>query len=538
MQERPNGERLDVDVTGGTVRGVLDRDTLVWRGIPYAAPPVGDLRLRAPQPVVPWGGTRYASRYGRIAPQSARPFRIGDPDSDEDCLTLNVLVPASMHTTPSALPVMVFIHGGGYSTGSSRDFSGQGAGFARAGRVVYVSLNYRLGALGYLDFSRYSSEDRAFDSNLGLRDQVAALEWVRDNIAAFGGDPANVTVFGESAGGNAVTTLLATPSADGLFARAIAQSAPPSAVYSPRLTAEWAGEFVTILRNVVANRAPRDAGAGPFASAAQPADLLTSVTATELVRASLTLQVRIPDEYPGAFCFAPVVDGAFLPEPPIVAIREGRASRVPLIIGTNDREGSIFRGRIDILPRSPRRLRALFEQAPIEARAPMRNAYPGLPARRPAADFSGDYGFWYPSIRLADFHSRYVSVHAYRFDFAPRLLRAVGLDATHGSEMFGLFDSMDVPLARAMTALGDRERYVKAGERMRNYWLAFAEGGTLPAAWPSYTERERVTLIIDAVDRREADPRRERRLAWDVFVPDLADDPLPEPDQSGARQGS
>jgi para-nitrobenzyl esterase len=527
MQERPNEQQLEVEVTGGTVRGVLEGDTLVWRGVPFAAPPVGELRLRVPHPVVPWNGVRDCSHYGKIAPQSAWPFRIGEPDFSEDCLTLNVLVSASARTTTRALPVMVFIHGGGYSTGSSRDFSGQGAGFVRAGRVVYVSFNYRLGALGYLDFSRYSSHERPLDSNLGLRDQVAAFEWVRDNIAAFGGDPDNVTIFGESAGGNAVTTLLATPSAGSLFARAIAQSAPPNAVYSPRLTAEWAGEFVTILRNVVANRVPRATRAGPFPSAAEPSDLLTSATATELVRASLTLQTRTPDEYPGAFCFAPVVDGTFLPEPPMIAIREGRASRVPLIIGTNDREGSIFRGRINILPQSPRRLRALFGRAPRNSRAPMRCAYPGIPARRPAADFGGDYGFWYPSVRAADFHSRHAPVHAYRFDFAPRLLRAVGLDATHGSEMFGLFDSMDVPLARAMTVLGDRERYVSAGERMRNYWLSFADNGALPETWPPYTEHDRVTLIIDAVDRREADPRQERRLAWNGFLPELTDDPQP-----------
>ena len=156
------------------------------------------------------------------------------------------------------LPVMVFIHGGGYSAGSSRDFSGQGEGFVRSGRVVYVSFNYRLGALGYLDFTRYSSGLRPFESNLGLRDQVALLGWVRENIGAFGGDAARVTVFGESAGGNAVTTLMATPSARGLFAGAIAQSPPPDAVYPPELTARWAAEYLAILRDVVRERAERE----------------------------------------------------------------------------------------------------------------------------------------------------------------------------------------------------------------------------------------------------------------------------------------
>ena len=181
--------------------------------------------------------------------------------ADEDCLSVNVHAPVR-EAGGAPLPVMVFIHGGGYSAGSSRDFSGQGEGFVRSGRVVYVSFNYRLGALGYLDFTRYSSGRRPFESNLGLRDQVALLGWVQANIAAFGGDAARVTVFGESAGGNAVTTLMATPSARGLFAGAIAQSPPPDAVYPRELTGEMGGGVRRLLRDVVRERVERERRAG------------------------------------------------------------------------------------------------------------------------------------------------------------------------------------------------------------------------------------------------------------------------------------
>ncbi len=143
----------------------------------------------------------------------------------EDCLTLNVIAPITGSAVPR--PVMVYIHGGAYAFGSSREMPDQGEGLVHDGGIVFVNLNYRLGALGYLDFSRYSTPERPVESNLGLRDQLAALEWVRDNIAAFGGDPDNVTLFGESAGGNAVTTMMAVPAARGLFARAIAESSPP-----------------------------------------------------------------------------------------------------------------------------------------------------------------------------------------------------------------------------------------------------------------------------------------------------------------------
>ncbi len=526
------GDRLEVRVTGGVVRGVREGEMLAWRGMPYAAPPTGERRFRAPSPVVAWSDVRDASEYGAVAPQ-ARSRRMLGPTvtaitADEDCLTVNVYAPVR-EAGGAPLPVMVFIHGGGYSLGSSRDFSGQGEGFVRSERVVYVSFNYRLSALGYLDFTRYSSGLRRFESNLGLRDQVALLGWVRQNIAAFGGDAARVTVFGESAGGNAVTTLMATPSARGLFAGAIAQSPPPDAVYLPGVTARWAAEFVALLRDVVRERVEREAvqgeDAAPRAAAAAsatPQQLLTGAHADDLVEASVALQVRTPHAYVGAFCFAPVVDGDILPERPFIAFREGRAHRVPLIIGTNAREGTIFRGRVDILPRSPRRIDDLFARAPGASRRAMRAAYPDLPARRPAADFGGDYGFWFPSTRVADTGSRYAPVWSYRFDFAPRLLKLVGLDATHGVEMFALFDRTDVPLARVLTSLGGYEEYAAAGERMRQHWLSFAEDGAPDPEWPRYEESTRSTLVIDATDRVEFDPRRERRRAWDAFLPLLS----------------
>ncbi|MFF1632676.1 carboxylesterase/lipase family protein [Leifsonia sp. NPDC058248] len=527
---------LRVRVTGGDVLGVREGAISAWRGIPYAAPPTGPRRFRAPGPVVPWVGTRDASRFGSIAPQTLRRRLRGAPPevaSDEDCLTVNVQSPSEV-TTP--LPVLVFIHGGGYSSGSSQEFSGRGESFVTGGRAVYVSFNYRLGPFGYLDFSRYSTPERPFESNLGLRDQVALLAWVRDNIEWFGGDPRNVTVFGESAGGNAVITLMATPAARGLFARAIAQSAPPSAIYERELTSAWAGEFVDILRRVTASRVADSRMGAAIAGAAPPRSpyspysphppedigvVLAEADVSDLLAAGLELQTRTPDAYPGRFCLAPVIDGDYLPRHPLAAIREGHAHRVPLIIGTNDREGSIFRGRVDILPRSAARIAAMFATAPVWSHDRMREAYPGLPSRRPAADFSGDYGFWYPSVVVADLHSTFAPVHVYRFDLAPRLLRLLGLDATHGVEMFALFDSLDMPIARAMTSIGGREEYSAAGERMRGYWLGFAEDGGVASSWPPYETRSRATLIIDVADRVENDPHRARRRAWVLFLPEL-----------------
>ena len=486
----------------------------MWRGIPYAAPPVGELRFRGPRPVVAWEGVRPAVDFGPVAPQDRNGQFAGPPTSvpmSEDCLTLNVIAPDA--PAGASLPVMVFVHGGAYSVGSSREIRKQGESLVRHGGVVFVNLNYRLGALGYLDFSAFSTRARRFDSNLGLRDQVAALEWVKGNIAAFGGDPANVTLFGESAGGNAVTTLMAVPAAHGLFARAIAQSSPANAIYPPEVTAQWARDFVELLSGAIDNwstesTSPEEAGA-----------LLAGADVDELVWATTRMQLLTPDRAPGTVVLAPVIDGNFLPERPLDAFKGGRAARVPLIIGTNDREGSLFRGRLDILATTPPRIRAIFAKTRKRSRKAVKAQYPGLPARRPAADFGGDLAFWYPSIKVAERHAQFAPVHFYRFDIAPRLLRLTGHDATHGLELFALFDRMDGMFGRMLGMLGGRAAFKRAGARMQAEWLSFARDGSVSDRWPKYTRRRRRTLIIDRVDRVEEDPRSARRLAWQEFVP-------------------
>ena len=504
---------LRIAIAGGAIQGVERRGLRMWRGIPYAAAPVGDLRFRGPAAPVPWKGTLDATDFGPVAPQDREGQFIGPAKGvpmDEDCLTLNVIAPNRDET---ALPVMVFVHGGAYSVGSSREVRFLGEGLVRVGDVIFVNFNYRLGALGYLDFSRYSTPTRRFESNLGLRDQVAALRWVRDNIALFGGDPNNVTLFGESAGGNAVTTLMTVPSAKGLFARAIAQSPPANAIYPAERTAEWAGEFVELLSEIVDNSSTDST------TDEDAVTLLESADVHSLVRATTRMQLRAPDHAPGTIALSPVIEGEFLPERPLDAFKFGRAHPVPLVIGTNDREGSVFTGRLDILATTPPRIRAIFAKTPKKSRKALKAQYPGLPAKRAAADFGGDYAFWFPSVKVAERHAHFAPVHFYRFDSAPRLLRMLGIDATHGLELFALFDRMDGLFGRGIGALGGRPAFKRVGERMQQRWLRFARDGSFDEDWPKYTQRKRRTLIIDVVDRVEEDPRGERRRAWQRFVP-------------------
>src|ERR1700749_1795646 len=236
-----------VNTASGTVEGFTRDGVNRWRSIPYARPPFGALRFRAPQPAQPWSGVRHCHGFTKCAPQERRYTMVGVgkyQSMGEDCLTLNVVTPEAADS--ESLPVMVFVHGGGYIMGSSATPIYDGVGLARRG-CVYVSVNYRLGALGCLDLSSLSNQDITFESNLFLRDLVLALRWGRENIAAFCGDPGNVTIFGESAGAHAVVALLAVPEAEGLFAHAISESPATGMVRSREVAAEFAGRFATLL---------------------------------------------------------------------------------------------------------------------------------------------------------------------------------------------------------------------------------------------------------------------------------------------------
>lgn len=505
---------LTVDVTGGRIQGVMRRGLRMWRGIPYAASTAGDNRFRAPQPVEPWIGTRLAATFGPIAPQdrgtlSPGPSSLGS--SSEDCLTVNVIAPR--FPSRRLRPVMVYLHGGAYAVGSSRDMPQQGEGLVHEGGVVFVNLNYRLGAFGFLDFAQYSTPERPIENNLGLRDIVAALEWVRDNIRGFGGDPDNVTLFGESAGANAVTTLMCVPAARGLFARAIAESSPAEAVYDADVTRQWGADFVETLAALTGRSSPADDSAA--------ASLLMEATMAELVAATNRTLRETPDRVPGTIALCPTIDGDFLPVRPIQAFADGMAHPVPLIIGTNEREGSIFRGRLDILATTPHRIQGIFVKTGRTVARALAAEYPHLPSRRGRADFGGDYAFWYPSIEVAEGHSRYAPVYFYRFDIAPRLAKLLGLDATHGIELFAVFDRSRTVFGRVMGSLGGFRDFERTSRRMRANWLRFAWDGSVDAGWPPYTEEHRSTLIIDSEDYIEHDPRSARRRAWREFVPHI-----------------
>ncbi len=484
-----------VNTALGRLCGTLEGGVGVWRGVPYARQPLGDLRFAAPVPAEPWTGVRDALEHGPIPPQG-KSFVGGGRDDpkhrDEACLTLTVWSP----DTTAALPVMVWIPGGAFVYGAGHFQLYNGSRLATNGNVVVVNVTYRIGVFGGLDLGALGD---GFDDNLALRDQLAALRWVRENIAAFGGDPDRVTVFGESAGATSVLALLASPAADGLFARAIAQSPALPLIADRDTRAERSQRFLDLLGLDV--------------------DQVKSAPQRSLRRAAGQLQLESVAETPTlAYGLTHGVD--LLPSHPIAAARAGAVQRVPLIIGTNSHEASMFAwGKPPMLPTTPAGVESWFERCAPRARERILAAYPGHPRRQALVAIGSDVMFGAPTWAFADAYSAHAPTHVYRFDHTAVTLRALGLGATHGSEIVHVQHSYASYLGRKLHPLG-RRVLPSVGRRMQRTWLDFATRGWEPGEqwrddWPRYDAVRRRTRVIRSLrDESVDDPDALRRQAW------------------------
>ncbi len=489
-------------IDSGTIEGFTRDGVHRWRSIPYARPPMSRLRFRAPRPVEPWPGVRYCHGFGYCAPQQRKYTMVSvgkyQPMS-ENCLTLNVTAPEL--PADQRLPVMVFIHGGVYILGSSATPLYDGAALARRG-CVYVSVNYRLGALGCMDLSSLSTPDNPIDGNLYLRDLVMALRWVRDNIAVFGGDPDNVTIFGESAGAHAVATLLAVPQAKGLFARAISESTASGMVRSAEAAEKFAVHFAGLLG------ARRDDAAAAL-MAARPA---------ELVDALDHLIAHGMKDMPGAFPVGPAFGTDYLPMDPVEAMRQGKAHQVPLIVGNNAEEARLFTRFLPLLPMNEPMIEKLLADADAEARERITAAYPDYPSPAACIQLGGDFAFGSATWQIAEAHGKHAPTYLYRYDYAPRTLRWSGLGATHATELFAVFDVYRTRFGSLLTAAADRRSARRVSNDVQARWRAFSRTGVPGEGWPAYTQDERPVMVFDRRSHVEYDPHAHRRQAWEGFT--------------------
>jgi para-nitrobenzyl esterase len=445
-----------VRIDGGQIAGVLSDGVLSFKGVPYAAAPVGSLRWRPPAAVQPWTGVRSATKVGPLCMQKINPRDngVGPPPASEDCLNLDIYTPADHGA--GRLPVMFWIHGGGYVNGSGTAALYDGTNLAKQG-VVVVSINYRLGRFGFFAHPALTKENpRGPLGNYGLMDQIAALQWVKRNIAAFGGDPGNVTIFGESAGGGSVNHLLVTPAARGLFHKAIAQSGV-ARIEMARLSEPHAGypsaeslgkDFATKLGV---------AGDDVAALRAMSADAIIAAGDPDLSTAG-----------------GPMIDGTIVPERIDEAFAAGRQAKVPYLVGSNALE-------FPPMPGMEERFAQLLTFSPPQ-RLRVISAYGGEDAFR--TNILSDVLFGEPARYLAQQHASIAPVYLYRFSVlsagAPPELKA----APHASDRQYVFKTLNA--SPWPTAAMDEQ----AADVISAYWVAFARTGNPNAygrpAWPRY----------------------------------------------------
>jgi para-nitrobenzyl esterase len=496
-----------VRTESGALEGEHGSDHIVFRGIPYAAPPTGLRRLLPPTSPVPWTGVRESRVFGPSAIQgeSFAPGSQAEGPTSEDCLYLNVYTPA---VDGRPRPVLVFIHGGAFVVGSSSAPLYDGGPLAAFGDQVVVTFNYRLGALGYLYLGEFGERWGA-TPNVGALDQIAALAWVKAHIDRFGGDPNNITVFGESAGGTSVLNLIATPSAEGLFHRAVAESPSNSLTLAePAVGMRFAEELLSHLGLTFLD-----------------SEKLREVPVEKLREAQLKVRGRPSD----LFGFFPVIDARTVPRQPCDVFMEGGGARVPLVIGTNRDEWNLFEipTRTDAEPVSDV-VAALARRgfpAPPEAIPRFLEVYRTSRAQKnlPHHDRAlrrallGDFRFRIPSTRFAEVHAaRGLPTYAYLFTYGSPALRGA-LGACHALELPFVFGTLGAPLQDRFAGTGEAVRALSAS--MMQSWTAFARtgdpaGDAAESAWPRFDANERFTRIFDVPSLVESAPFEAERRAW------------------------
>lgn len=482
----------------GKIKGLLENNTLVWKGIRYAKAPVDSLRFKAPQPVENWEGIKSATEFGTIAPQQKSTK--WKKNIHEDCLFLNIWV---ANTAAKKRPVMFWIHGGGFYTGSGSHQIYDGASLAEKGDVVVVTINYRLGPLGFLYFDQLKGNNTGFENNLGIKDQIAALQWVKDNIENFGGDPENITVFGQSAGATSVLTLMSIPSAKGLFQKAIAQS--------PAINQNWTPEEATALTKNYMNL---------FGITEDNISELYKISADSLVLTANRMIEHPPFEVPGIGTFAPTIDGVFIATTFNDSVARAQSRQIPLLIGTNKHEMNVFL-KIPITPfeAKPEDVHKLFAATDCsEDEARVTSFYKHYPSKQSVLNICTDRVFRIPSISLADDHSKNISTYMYRFDWNSLPLNLTGYKACHALELFFVFNTFNTRYGKQVTMLANKRKAYRISNKIQEAWINFAKTGNPNAIgsekWKPYNSRERATMIFDRKSKLKFDPDRKHRLAW------------------------
>ncbi len=509
---------LTVNTKSGKVKGHLNEGRIEYLGIPYAKPPVGKLRFKRAQKIDPWEGVFEANEYGLEPIQNDN----GMDKGSEDCLTINIQRPAN----DEKLPVYVYIYGGGYTTGSACDPLYNGRAFADDG-LVFVSFQYRLNVLGFYDFTTYPGcED--FDSNCGISDQILAMQWIHDNIEAFGGDPDNITINGESAGGASVVNMLAIPAVRGTFQKTIAQSSLPNCV----CTHETARQNIDLYLE----------GMG---MTEKDVPKLKEMDALELLKGVSYVAEKHQYKNPGMFLPGPVIDD-LLPERPIDAIRKGSAKGVKLIIGNNLHEGTMFvhpektgfpnswsmiaemmekNGHAAAIPRmidyyhpsrndrftkfKAQKEFSMGSVPPFTEEFEQEGAYPFIA-------FATDYAFQMPAVKVAEAQRQHTEdVWMYRYEYISASGWKTGWLASHAFELPLSFANMDFHFSQMVFKEEPEDVVEKLIREVHGSWVQFAKTGDPNPEWLRFKGYDSPVRLIDKESKTVRLDRTELMRVWD-----------------------
>lgn len=500
-----NSEDAIVKTEAGFVQGKIVDGISIFKSIPYAAPPVGNLQFAAPVKPTPWDGIRNAITFGPTPPS---PFQLKKEGIDEspvygngwvkgdDYLTANVWTP---DLKAKHLPVMLYIYGGAFIIGSSNVALFDGTNFAKKG-VVMVSFNYRLGIEGFLKIN-------GVPTNIGIRDQIAAMQWVHDNIAAFGGDPDNVTIFGESAGAISVGVLLVSPAAKGLFKRAIMQSGSGQAVFSGEQANRISSQYAKTLK-IKNNR-----------------DAYAKFTPEELMAAQAKVTPKMvgleteehADPSGGVVLFFPVIDGDIIPDMPLKILQNGTAGDYDLLMGYNTDEMNTFLIPTGLLKKI--KLNIILNMAvkkvhpaPSALIAVFRKAYPKKNKGQLFSAILTSYQAQMPAIRYANAHAK-LGIKTYMYEFAwPSSYQNGDYGAYHGLELPFVFNNLD-NLIGERGMLGPKGAPQTLANKTQDAWVQFAKTGN--PGWDAYTTSERKTMLINDTWQLQTNPHAKIITAWD-----------------------
>lgn len=483
---------IDITLPEGVIRGIENDGYRLWHGVPYAKPPIEEHRWKAPQPPEKWVGVRMATE------PAAKPWQPassgGMPSSSsvmsEDCLHLNICTPTG--TPPKdGWPVLFFIHGGGDVTGSEDDL-GQGEIFARQG-IAVVKPDYRLGAFGFLNLATALNLPDEIDAGAcGLLDQIAALQWTHDRIAAFGGNPNQITIYGESAGAKAIGNLLGSPMTKGLYSQAISSSGGADDVGQPEATAQVAHVFLKQLR--VSN-----------------IDQLRKMPAQEILNAQNALGIGVK----GTWIWRATLHPKAAPLVPIENIRAGCAAGVRLLVGNNCNEAALFayQSSLDtcIAPARDVLGNILGEERLAQLLATYQKER-NIDADHALLAGMGDERYAISTLREADAQTAHGTVYRYRLDAVPAGLPNE-LKGAHGTDLFMVWQLPQ--MLKALPATAPRQRLATA---VHDAWVSFIKTGTPTAEdlpkWPKYDIEKRQTMIFNDTSTIESDPRKDERVIW------------------------